>query len=83
MQEFNPNSPAFVFDPFLGYQFEVFEMSDILWTKLVDFDSYPHIPVSRLYLSEHKSKLTPMLDTHCSCFDWTALDLQSKIVIAS
>jgi len=37
--EFDPNLPAFVFDPFLGNQFDVFEMSDISWTELVDFDS--------------------------------------------
>lgn len=39
--EFDPNSSAFVFDPFLGNQFDVFEMSDISWNELVDFDSCP------------------------------------------
>lgn len=36
--EFDPNSPAFVFDPFLGNQFDVFEMSDLSWAELVDFE---------------------------------------------
>ena len=39
--EFDPNLPGFVFDPFLGNQFDVFDMSDIAWTDVIDFDGQP------------------------------------------
>ena len=36
--EFDPDSPSFVFDPFNGNQFDVFDMSDPSWNDTIDFD---------------------------------------------
>jgi len=36
--EFDPDASAFVFDPFIGSQFDAFEMSDIAWNELMDFN---------------------------------------------
>ncbi len=39
-EEFDPNKPATVsFDPFMGNQFDPFDISD--WNEFVDFDQYP------------------------------------------
>ena len=36
--EFDPDLPSFVFDPFMGNQFNVFDMSDT-WDDFIDFDA--------------------------------------------
>lgn len=37
--EFDPNLSSFIFDPFQGYQFDAFDMSDLNWTDVIDFDA--------------------------------------------
>ena len=36
--DFDPNLPGFVFDPFSGNQFDVFDMSDPSWNDVINFD---------------------------------------------